>query len=103
MVPTVTYLLRKISKTNNVYNWLICFLNTRWQKCVGVAASDEKGFGMAAGHAYIKEKFDDESRQVVSAFFKFDSNHILLTCNFVTINCVPQIYMMNNQHNNLGK
>ena len=25
---------------------------------------------MAAGHAYIKEKFDDESRQVVSRNFK---------------------------------
>ena len=44
---------------------------SRWQKCVGVASSDDKGFGMAAGHAYIKEKFDDESRQVVSkTFFK---------------------------------
>ena len=46
------------------------FVYQRWQKCVGVASSDEKGFGMAAGHAYIKEKFDDESRQVVSRNFK---------------------------------
>ena len=48
---------------------LFLFLYPRWQKCVGVASSDEKGFGMAAGHAYIKEKFDDESRQVVSRNF----------------------------------
>ena len=38
----------------------------RWQKCVEVASSDNSGFGMAAGHAYIKEKFDNESRAVVS-------------------------------------
>ena len=48
---------------------LFLYLYLRWQKCVGVASSDEKGFGMAAGHAYIKEKFDDESRQVVSRNF----------------------------------
>ena len=38
----------------------------RWQKCVGVASSDDKGFGMAAGHSYVNAKFDDESRAVVS-------------------------------------
>lgn len=38
----------------------------RWQTCVGLVSSDDRGFGMAAGHAYVREKFDDESRQVAS-------------------------------------
>ena len=42
------------------------FISTRWQKCVGVTSSDDKGFGMAAGHSYVNAKFDDESRAVVS-------------------------------------
>jgi len=42
----------------------------RWQKCVGVASSDDKGFGMAAGHSYVNAKFDDESRAVASALIE---------------------------------
>ena len=42
----------------------------RWQKCVGVASHDDKGFGMAAGHAYVREKFDDESREVASVMIE---------------------------------
>ena len=41
----------------------------RWQKCVSVASSDNKGFGMAAGHAYIKKMFDEDSRKIVGSYF----------------------------------
>ena len=49
----------------------IVFFIFRWKKCVGVASSDSKGFGMAAGHVYIKKKFDEESRKIVSSYKKY--------------------------------
>ena len=53
------------------------FIWIRWQKCVGVASSDDKGFGMAAGHSYVNAKFDDESRAVVSWILSYIINLIV--------------------------
>ena len=40
---------------------------------------------MAAGHAYIKEKFDDESRQVVSIVFVENKCKSILINNLVPL------------------
>lgn len=37
----------------------------RWQKCVAKASSDYNGFGMAVGHKYVVEKFDESAKQRV--------------------------------------
>ena len=55
------------------------FIWIRWQKCVGVASSDDKGFGMAAGHSYVNAKFDDESRAVVSWILSYIINLIVFS------------------------
>ena len=62
-------------------------------KCVGVASSDQRGFGVAAGHAYINEKFDDESKHDVSKLCQeficrrkpFISNSVKFTSNDVKL------------------
>ena len=58
------------------------FIWIRWQKCVGVASSDDKGFGMAAGHSYVNAKFDDESRAVVIWILSYIINLIVFSYRF---------------------
>ena len=38
----------------------------RWKKCVALSSSDSLGFGMAAGHAYINENYDEDATEMVS-------------------------------------
>ena len=63
---SIYILIESILRKYNFYDVPTIF---RWQKCVSVASSDNKGFGMAAGHAYIKKTFDDDSRRIVGSYF----------------------------------
>lgn len=38
----------------------------RWNTCVAKASSDYTGFGMAVGHEYIREKFDETAKEEVN-------------------------------------
>ena len=38
----------------------------RWNKCVSRASSEYTGFGMAAGHKYILEYFDEDAKDTVN-------------------------------------
>ena len=55
----------------------------RWKKCVALSSSDTQGFGMAAGHAYIKENFDEDATKIVSfSIFAFYMLSVFLHTNF---------------------
>ena len=38
----------------------------RWKKCLSLASGNLIGFGMAASYEYIKNKFDEETKERVS-------------------------------------
>ena len=43
-----------------------CLLISRWSKCVAKSSSDGTGFGMAVGHKYVEENFEEGAKERVS-------------------------------------
>ena len=43
--------------------------SSRWSHCVSVAGSDVKGLSYAVGHEYIKDNFDEETKNQVRTNF----------------------------------
>ena len=64
-VETSVYAQEFLTLQYHIDEWIF----NRWQKCVAKASSDYTGFGMAVGHKYVQENFDEAAKVRVSTFF----------------------------------